>query len=116
MFGLNDTYSYYIYPRYIDMGKGIEGLSELARSKHGGNITNSNVYLFFGQQKSQIKILKWDKDGFVLYQKRLEKGTFEVPRFKSQEGLIQIKWEAFIMIMRGVPLRNLRFRERFKMP
>jgi transposase len=116
MFGLNDTYSYYIYPHKINMTSGIEALSELVRNKCGGKFLNGDVYLFFGRQRSQIKILRWDKDGFILYQKRLEVGTFEVPRFKNQEGLIQIKWEAFFMIMRGIPLKNLRFRERFKMP
>ncbi|MDB9151254.1 IS66 family insertion sequence element accessory protein TnpB [Parabacteroides distasonis] len=61
-----------------------------------------------------VKILHWDTDGFILYQKRLESGTFELPRFKPDEGLCKLQWETFFMIIRGIPLRSTRLRKRFK--
>ncbi len=39
------------------------------------------VFIFFSKNRQQVKLLRWDTDGFTLYQKRLEKGTFEIPYF-----------------------------------
>ena len=38
-----------------------------------------SVFIFYGKNRQSVKLLRWDTDGFVLYQKRLEKGTFEIP-------------------------------------
>lgn len=116
MFALNENLNYYLYPRYIPMKKGIEGLCELLRAEPGCNPLNGDVFLFFGSKKDMVKILRWDNDGFFLLQKRLEQGTFELPRFQPHKGLCKLQWEIFFMIIRGVPLRNLTLRKRFKLP
>ena len=114
MFGLNENFHYYLYPGYIGVGKGIESLYELIRSEQQHNPLSGDVFLFFGRQKNQVKILRWDTDGFILYHKRLEEGTFELPRFEPGKGLQKLSWETFFMIMRGIPLRNTTFRKRFR--
>lgn len=115
MFSLNESLVYYLYPRYITMSKGIECLYELIRSEMGANPLEGDTYLFFNRKRDMIKILRWDTDGFILYQKRLENGTFELPRFKPEEGLCKIEWETFFMIIRGIPLRTAQLRKRFKL-
>ena len=69
MFSLNEYISYYLYPRYIDMNKGIECLSELIRSQMNANPLSGDAFLFFGKKKDMVKVLRWDTDGFILYQK-----------------------------------------------
>lgn len=114
MFSLNEYISYYLYPRYIDMNKGIECLSELIRSQMNANPLSGDAFLFFGKKKDMVKVLRWDTDGFILYQKRLEEGTFELPRFKSSQGLCKLEWEIFFMIMKGISPRSvLRFFVKF---
>lgn len=51
MFSLNEYISYYLYPRYIDMNKGIECLSELIRSQMNANPLSGDAFLFFRQEK-----------------------------------------------------------------
>lgn len=114
MFSLNDSLNYYLYPRYIPMGKGIEALSELIRSCTSANLLSGDVYLFVNKGRNVIKALRWDTDGFILYQKRLEEGTFELPRFKPSQGLCKLEWEIFFMIMRGISPRSVLLRKRFK--
>ena len=46
-----------------------------------------------------IKLLRWQEDGFILYQKRLEDGTFELPRFNPREDWNKIEWKTFMMII-----------------
>ncbi len=55
MFSLNESLVYYLYPRYITTGKGIECLYELIRSQMGANPLNGDVYLFFSGKKGPSK-------------------------------------------------------------
>ena len=66
MFSLNESLVYYLYPRYITAGKGIECLYELIRSQMGADPLNGDVYLFFNKKRDLAKILHWDTDGFIL--------------------------------------------------
>ena len=66
MFSLNESLVYYLYPRYITAGKGIECLYELIRSQMGADPLNGEVYLFFNKKRDLVKILHWDTDGFIL--------------------------------------------------
>ncbi len=72
------------------------------------------VFIFYGKNHQSVKLLRWDTDGFVLYQKRLEKGTFEIPKFDGAAGGYRMPWKTFSMIMQGVSLRSARYRKRFK--
>lgn len=114
MFSLNESLVYYLYPRYISMNKGIECLYELIRSDMGANPLSGDVFLFFSKKRDMVKILRWDSDGFILYHKRLEAGSFELPRFKPRQGLYELEWETFFMIIRGIPLRTAPLRKRLR--
>jgi transposase len=114
MFALTSSMSYYLCPQDVDMRKGIYSLYQLVRSEMNRNPLSGEVFLFFGKNKGMIKILHWDKDGFILYTKRLEKGTFEVPRFNPGSGQYEMKWATFILIMEGVKLQSARYRNRLK--
>ena len=63
----------------VDMRKGINGLYKLVRSEMKMSPLTGSVFIFYGKNHQSVKLLRWDTDGFVLYQKRLEKGTFEIP-------------------------------------
>lgn len=112
MFCLNDSLEYYLYIHYIDMNKGIGKLAELVRAANA-NPLDGNVYLFTGKEKNVIKILRWDRDGFILYQKRLERGTFELPRFKPGTDMYRLDYKLFFLIMEGISWENLKLRKRF---
>ena len=114
MFSLNESLVYYLYPHYIGMNKGIESLYELVRSEMGVNPLSGDVFLFFSKKRDMVKILRWESDGFILYHKRLEAGSFELPRFNPSQGLCELEWEMFFMIMRGIPLRAARLRKRLR--
>lgn len=60
---------------------------QLVRSVLGRNPLSGEVFLFLCKSRGMIKILHWQKDGFILYTKKWEEGTFEVP----PDGLINYK-------------------------
>ena len=84
MFGLNENTQYYVCQRYVRMNMGINGLYQIVRTEMELPPLGGAVFIFFSKNRQQVKMLKWDGDGFLLYQKRLERGTFELPFFDPQ--------------------------------
>lgn len=113
MFALTSSMSYFMCPYAVDMRKGIYSLYQIVKTDMGRNPLSGEVFLFFGKKKRQVKILHWQKDGFLLYVKSLEKGTFETPCFNPGSGRYEMKWTTFVLIMEGVQLKSARFRKRF---
>lgn len=81
MFGLNESTQFYVCQRYVRMNLGINGLYQIVRTEMKLPPLGGAVFIFFSKNRQQVKLLKWDGDGFLLYQKRLERGTFELPFF-----------------------------------
>jgi transposase len=59
-------------------------------------------------------MLVWDRSGFVIYAKRLERGRFELPRAQARGQALA--WSDLILILEGVSLRSVRWRKRYSMP
>ena len=77
-----------------DMRKGIDSLS-LIVAAHDKNPANGSLYVFCSKNRKMIKILHWDKNGFALYQKRLEDEKFLWPNDSStiiEISLTQLRW------------------------
>ena len=96
------------------MRNGINGLYKLIRSEMKMSPLTGSVFVFYGKNRQTVKLLRWDTDGFILYQKRLEKGTFEMPNFNEPAGGYRMPWKTFSLIMQGVSLRSARYRKRFE--
>lgn len=60
----------------IDMRFGFDGLAGLVKSYFSMNPTCGHLFVFFSRRRDRMKLLYWDREGFVLYYKRLERGTF----------------------------------------
>jgi transposase len=60
----------------VDMRKSFDALSGLVQTHFGRNPLCGHLFVFFSRQRDRIKILTWDRDGFILFYKRLECGTF----------------------------------------
>ena len=114
MFGLEESRHYYVCQRYVRMNMGINGLSRLVSQELRRPLLNGDVFIFFGKKRQMVKLLCWDGDGFLLYQKRLEKGTFELPRFRADLKAAEMPYMTLSAIMRGVSLRSVRYRSRLR--
>ena len=87
MYSLTSANRYYLYQGFVRMNLGIDGLFKIIRSqmKELAPISG-DIFLFFGKNRQSVKILRWDGDGFLLYYKRLEGGSFELPTFNPHTG------------------------------
>ena len=59
-----------------------------------------------------MKLLRWDTDGFTLYQKRLERGTFEIPYFNIGKKACVTPYKTLSAILSGISLRSIKYRKR----
>ena len=112
MFGLNEGMSYYVCQRYVNMGLGINGLYKIVSHEMGEPPLGGGVFIFFGKSRQSVKILRWDTDGFVLYHKRLECGTFELPFFDASKKAYKMPYKTLSAIMTGICLKSLKYRKR----
>ena len=63
----------------VDGRKGIDGLSVLVRTQFAEDPLSGTMYVFFSRRGDRVRVLYWDRDGYVLVTKRLGKGTFKTP-------------------------------------
>jgi transposase len=71
----------------IDARKSIDGLCGLIPEKFYDNPQSGNIFIFFNKSRDKAKILYWDKNGFILHYKRMEKCRFHLPRFNNLSQL-----------------------------
>lgn len=90
----------------IDMRKSIDGLVFLIQDQCGRHPGDGTVYVFFNKHRNKVKLLYWDRNGFCLWYKRLEKERFRVP--ETSEAMHVISWEEFRWLMDGLDLRKVR--------
>lgn len=92
----------YIACGYTDMRKSIDGLAAIVQQQFRMNPFSPALFLFCGKRRDRFKALLWEGDGFMLFYKRLENGTFRWPR--SQEEIKPVTWQQFRWLMEGLEL------------
>ena len=104
----------YLHSGSTDMRKSFDGLSSIIRGTFGSDPTDGSLFLFVNKRRDRIKALWWDGDGYVLWYKRLEEGTFEVVPSGSGEERVRIDSTQLAMILGGVRLESARRRKRYQ--
>ena len=99
-----------------DMRKGFDTLAALVRDGLGYDPLSGHLFLFIGRRRDRLKILYWDRDGFALWYKRLEQGTFRMPASRPEATSIELKASELAMLLEGIDLRSIRRRKRFARP
>lgn len=79
-----------MYGKGADMRKGFNGLCGLVRNEFLQNPLSGDVFIFINRPRNRIKLLHWQGDGFAIYYKRLEKGTYEMPEIKRIRRVLNL--------------------------
>ena len=104
----------FLHTDATDMRKSFTGLCGLIRVVFGDDPADGSLFLFVNKRRDRIKALWWDHDGFVLWYKRLEQGTFEVVPPRGGEKRVRIDSTQLAMILGGVRLETVRRRKRYQ--
>jgi transposase len=105
----------YLCTRPVDLRKGFDGLGALVESVFARNVLDGHLFLFVNRRGDRLKILWWDRDGLVIWYKRLERGRFELPRAGEDASHVVLDATALAMLLGGVPLSTPR-RVRYTRP
>jgi len=113
MLGFTAAQRYYLSRQAADMRKSYDGLSGLVRQGLGRDPLSGEVFIFLNRRRTQMKLLVWDRSGFVVWGKRLERGTFELPRSSEAGASVVLSWEELVFILEGVKLGSVQRRKRY---
>lgn len=87
-------------PGVTDFRKQINGLSEIAKEDLKQDVFLSILFMFCNKNRTRLKILYWDRNGFCLWTKRLEKEKFPWP--KNEQNAVEIDFKKFRMLLNGI--------------
>ena len=90
----------FIRPGRTDMRKAINGLTAIVQEGMKQDPFSGSVYIFCGRDRRVLKAVYWDKNGFWLSQKRLEKDKFPWPRDESEAR--ELTAEQLQMLLAGI--------------
>lgn len=99
-----DHVQVFVRPGATDLRKQINGLAAMVQGVMGADPLSGNLFLFSNQDRRLLKALYWDRNGFCLWQKRLERDKFPWPR--SQEAARAISVEQLRMLLAGIDFWN----------
>ena len=113
MLSLSTSCRYFLYRHQAHMRKGFDGLSGLVREGLGKDPLSGDVFIFFNKRRNQVKLLLWERDGFSIYHKRLEQGSYESPAFDSTSTSVELRSDDLMLILQGISLKSVHRRKRF---
>lgn len=99
----------------VDGRKGIDGLSVLVRSRFAEDPLSGRLFVFFSRRADRVRVLHWDRDGYVLITKRLEKGRYKLP-WCAEQGRVVIEAAELLLVLEGIDLEGARRRARWSPP
>lgn len=114
MFGLTTTHRFHLYSKPADMRKGFNGLCGLIQNDLSASPTNGSVYIFINKTRDKVKLLHWSGSSFIMYYKRLESGTFEIPYYDEKISSISLSYSQLVLLIDGVSITDINRRKRYK--
>jgi len=112
MLNLDQDLRVYLCTTTTDMRRSFDRLAEMALEHTGSNVIKGGMYVFFSRCRSRAKLLYWDGDGYALWYKRLEVGTFKIKLLES--GHEEISGVDLKLLLSGMELSRIKFRNHLK--
>lgn len=114
MLHLSASCRYYLCTAPTDLRKHFDSLSGLVTTVMNQNVLSGDMFIFINRKHNQIKLLLFEGDGFAIYHKRLEKGTYEVPVAGSETGSVIVSQQQLVLLLQGISLRHVCKRKRYQ--
>ena len=105
----------YLAASPTDMRKGFDSLASAVEGSMALDPFSGHLFVFRSRRGDRVKVLWWDRDGYCLWYKRLEKGTFRFPATATEDGArgVEVKAADLMMILDGVDLGSVRRQRRY---
>lgn len=114
MLSLPPSVSIYVCSEPVDMRKQHDGLSAVVGSVLGADPLSGHLFVFHNRACNRIKVLWYDRGGFALLYKRLERGRFAFPKAARGAKRVEIDAGELALILEGIDLRGATWRPRWE--
>lgn len=91
----------------VDLRRGHDGLYAIVRNEWRMDAFAGHLFVFVGRRRNRIKILFWDRGGFVIYYKRLERSRFRLPRLRPGATSITLDATQLGMLLDGIDVERV---------
>lgn len=110
MLTLSSTMRIFLCVTPVDMRRSFDTLAGLVQDVFGQDTFSGNLFVFRNREETKMKILFWDRDGYVIWYKRLEQGTFRLP---AAAASCEVDTTEFMMLLNGVDARVISKQHRY---
>ena len=108
MISIPSSVKIYLSAAPCDMRRGHDSLSALVTQQMGHDVFSGHLFVFISKRGDRIKILTWDRGGFVLWYKRLERGRFKLPDLTEKDAVLQLESSELSMLVGGIDYSRVR--------
>lgn len=98
----------YLAAQPVDMRKGFDGLAAIVQNAWKLDPFSGHLFCFVGRGGDRIKVLVFDRGGFALFYKRLERGRFRLPQIESGAQSVMLEGPQLAMLLDGIDLKSVR--------
>jgi transposase len=98
----------YLATEPVDLRRGHDGLSALVRARFKMDPLEGHLFVFVGRRVDRVKVLFWDRGGFVVYYKRLARGRFRMPKIAVGADRVVLDGTELAMLLGGFDLAGAR--------
>jgi transposase len=104
----------YVAVEPVDIRRSFDGLSAAVREVLRQQPLSGHLFVFRNRRGDRVKILFWDRNGYALFYKRLERGTFQLPAEAPREAThLEMEAAELALMLEGIDLRGARRRPRW---
>jgi transposase len=115
MLSISPAIRIFVHALPTDMRKHFDGLHAIVKHSFPQDILRGDYFVFLNRSRDRCKILLWDRDGLVVWAKRLEQGRFQLPPVDDSGALtIEVDATTLAMMLGGVDLRTAKRRKRYR--
>jgi transposase len=116
MLSLPPAVRIWLSTRPADLRKSFDGLAALVRDGLRGDPLSGDIFVFRNKSADRIKLLLWEEDGYAIWYKRLEKGSYRFPAATGGAEQVEVRAADLVMLLAGVDLASVRRSRRYHRP
>ncbi len=117
MFNFSSSVKIFVCTKPVDMRRSFNGLYALTQSIMQGDPFSGHLFLFRSRRGDFLKVFWWDTDGFAIFSKRLEVGTFQFPDVRFVDGSyepVEIERSEFFLMLEGIDTDTVKRHKRYR--
>jgi len=104
----------FLATKTTDLRKSFDGLAALVEGSLGHPLRSGDLFVFVNRRATQVRVLYWDRDGFCIWMKRLEVGTFRRASVSGESDFIDVDIGTLMMLLEGIDAAVVKRRKRYR--